>query len=86
MFLGRYGGDEFTIIIQNPGEDESPERTAENIRDALSQKQAEKKLPYALEVSIGYEALRDRNDTMDDCMCRADEKLYEDKRNRGAGR
>ena len=86
VFLGRYGGDEFTIIIQNPGEDESPERTAEIIRDTLSQKRAEKQLPYDLEVSIGYEALRDRNDTMKECMRRADENLYADKRNRGAGR
>ena len=86
VFIGRYGGDEFTIILQNPGEDESPERTTEVIRAALAQKREEKQLPYALEVSVGYDALRDRNDTMEDCMRRADEKLYEDKRNRGAGR
>ena len=86
VFLGRYGGDEFTIIMQNPGEDEYPERTAEIIRAALAQKRAEKQLPYDLEVSIGYAALRDRNDTMEDCMHRADEKLYADKRKRSAGR
>lgn len=85
-FLGRYGGDEFTIILQNPGEDESPSRVSAIIRGILSQKRAEKKLPYDLEVSIGYDALKDRNDTMDDCMRRADEKLYADKRSRGAGR
>lgn len=86
VFLGRYGGDEFTIIIQNPEKDESPKSAAGMIRNALSQKRAEKQLPYALEASIGYEMLRDRNDTMEDCMRRADEKLYADKRRRGAGR
>ena len=86
VFLGRYGGDEFTIIVQNPGEDENPARTAAIIRGVLSQKRAEKNLPYDLKVSIGYEMLRDKNDTMEDCMRRADEKLYADKRNRGAGR
>ena len=86
VFLGRYGGDEFTIIIQNPGEGEYPDKAVEVIRSVLSQKCAEKQLPYDLEVSIGYDSLKDRNDTMDDCMRRADEKLYEDKRKRGARR
>lgn len=86
VFLGRYGGDEFTVIMQNPGEDENPGRMAAIIRGVLSQKRAEKNLPYDLDVSVGYEALRDKNDTMEACMRRADEKLYEDKKSRSAGR
>ena len=85
-FLGRYGGDEFTIIIQNPDENESPEQAACAIRATLADRQRENRLAYALEVSIGYDALRDKNDTMQDCMIRADENLYQDKRKRGAGR
>ncbi len=85
-FLGRYGGDEFTIIFQNPGESDHPARAAEVIRAALSKVQPERGLPYPLEISIGYDMLKSRADTMEACMSRADEKLYEDKRNRKAGR
>lgn len=85
-FLGRYGGDEFTIIVQNPDESERPEQMIRGIREALSEKRRENRLPYDLQVSAGYDMLRDRNDTMKDCMIRADEKLYSDKRAKGAGR
>ena len=80
VFLGRYGGDEFIAIFQNPEENETPERTAEALRSLLTEKQKENRLPYDLEVSVGYDELRDRNDTMHDCMIRADEKLYAEKR------
>ena len=80
VFLGRYGGDEFTVILQNPEEDEYPERTMEIIRSTLAGKKQEHQLPYDLEVSIGYDELRDRNDTMRACLVRADEMLYQEKR------
>lgn len=86
VFLGRYGGDEFTIVFQNPGEADHPARAAETIRAALSKLQPEHRLPYPLEASIGYDMLKSRADTMEDCMHRADEKLYEDKQTRKAGR
>ena len=86
VFLGRYGGDEFTIVFQNPGEADHPARATEAIRAALSKLQPEHRLPYPLEASIGYDMLKSRADTMEDCMHRADEKLYEDKRTRKAGR
>ena len=82
VFIGRYGGDEFTIIIQNPDPDHDPERVAGEIRRALLDKTLENRLPYALEASIGYEGRRDQNDTMQACMIRADEKLYLDKQNK----
>jgi len=32
IFIGRYGGDEFTLIIQDPGEDDRfPEQVAEKV-------------------------------------------------------
>ena len=80
LFIGRYGGDEFTVFIQRSGEAESPEQIAEIIRNVLSEKQRGTSLPYELNVSIGYDKLRDQNDTMQACMIRADQKLYEDKR------
>ena len=38
VFLGRYGGDEFTIVIKNPEEDIMPEQLVSLIRSILTQK------------------------------------------------
>ncbi len=82
-FLGRYGGDEFTVIIRNPKEDEQTDYISETIRRAVSQKQKDNDLPYDLEISIGYDELNSRDDSIHSCLIRADEKLYIDKsRNR----
>ena len=78
-FLGRYGGDEFIIIIRNPEEGEQPEHISETIRKTISQKQEDSHLPYDLEISIGYDELNGSDDTIHDCMIRADKKLYIDK-------
>ena len=87
IFIGRYGGDEFTLIIQDQGEDDNyPAQVTQALRAALAEKTREKQLPYDLEVSVGYDRLRDKSDTMKACLIRADEKLYIDKRSRGAGR
>lgn len=78
-FLGRYGGDEFTIIIHNPGEEEMPEKIGDMIRIELSEKQKVNQLPYELTFSMGYDELSGGSDTVYDCIKRADEKLYLDK-------
>ena len=86
MFLGRYGGDEFLLIMQPPEGGIWPETVAGILRQEVEKKQEENRLPYRLEVSIGYDELRDKNDTMKDCLVRADENLYREKRAKGAGR
>lgn len=83
VFLGRYGGDEFMLILQNPGEGEQPADVTQALRDAMAQKRQENRLRYALEISVGYDELRDKSDTMEACVNRADEKLYEEKRAKG---
>ena len=85
-FIGRYGGDEFVIIIQDPEEGEHPEQIVETLRTFLTEKQRENRLPYDLGIGIGYEELRDKNDTPAACLIRADEKLYIDKKKNGMGR
>lgn len=86
-FLGRYGGDEFTIILQKPEDaPNGPEQATDRIRAEIAQKQRENNLPYPLAVSIGYDMLKDKNDTTQACMVRADEMLYREKRAKGAGR
>lgn len=80
VFLGRYGGDEFTIIIQNPIDEDYTERLITLLRNNLAEKRQENSLPYELDVSIGYDEVTDGNDSVYACMNRADEKLYIDKR------
>ncbi len=80
VFLGRYGGDEFTIILQTSGEDEGPEQVAGIIRKLIAERHQVDQLPYGLEFSIGYDRLRDKDDTVADCMKRADKMLYRDKK------
>ena len=54
VFIGRYGGDEFTVCVQDPTEsDDTPERVAEILRKILEEKQEENHLPYDLKISIG---------------------------------
>lgn len=83
VFLGRYGGDEFTIVIKNPEKDILPEHLVEAIHEILSQKRAENQLPYELNVSIGYDVIRDSNDDANECLKRADKNLYLDKQRKG---
>ena len=85
VFLGRYGGDEFTIIIQNPKDEDHTERLITLLRNNLAEKQQENSLPYELDVSIGCDEVTDGNDSVYACMDRADEKLYIDKQ-RNAGK
>ncbi|MCR5790428.1 MAG: GGDEF domain-containing protein [Lachnospiraceae bacterium] len=78
-FLGRYGGDEFILIFQTAEEEEGPKQAVRIIRQLLLEKQQENRLPYDLMFSVGYDELRDKNDSAHDCLKRADEKLYLDK-------
>jgi diguanylate cyclase (GGDEF)-like protein len=82
VFIGRYGGDEFIVFIQSTSAGEGPVQMAEAIRAKLREKQAENKLPYELNVSIGWDVLQEKNDSLEACLARADQKLYEIKRAR----
>ena len=86
VFIGRFGGDEFTVFVQHAEGDGLPEEIISRIRALLEEKQQQHKLPYDLMISVGYEDLKDKNDSMDACVIRADEKLYEDKKNRNIKR
>ena len=77
-FIGRYGGDEFTVIFQASAE--GVETWSAALRENIRGKQLENRLPYDLKLSVGWEAMRDENDTMPACLERADAKLYDAKR------
>ena len=86
VFIGRYGGDEFTLFVQCAEGDTVPEKFVDEVRQILTEKQAQNKLPYDLKISVGCDSLKDRNDNLEACLVRADEKLYEDKKKRNIGR
>ena len=77
-FIGRYGGDEFTVIFQT--DEENVEKWIAALRENVRMKRKENNLPYELELSVGWDALRDADDTMAACLNRADEKLYSTRR------
>ena len=85
VFIGRYGGDEYTMIVQSAKEGIMEEMT-ERLREAAHQKQEDNHLRYNLDLSIGYDRLREGADTMEACLNRADERLYENKRAAGTDR
>lgn len=69
-FLGRYGGDEFIMILhQTPSED--IDLFLQEIRQEVEKRR--------LFISIGYDRLLGGEDTVDSCIRRADKKLYLDK-------
>ncbi len=86
VFIGRFGGDEFTVFVQHAEGDGLPEEIIGKIRAVLEEKQQQHRLPYDLKISAGYDDLKDKNDSMDACVIRADEKLYEDKKSRNIKR
>ena len=90
VFLGRYGGDEFSVFLQDNVKDgildRLPEKVLERVRETLRIRQQENRLPYPLEITAGYDELRDRNDDLESCLARADQKLYLEKRRAGTGR
>ncbi len=80
VFLGRYGGDEFTVIIQDPEKQIRPEEICEIFHRTIDEKSRETSLPYLPDISIGYDRLRDETDTASACLQRADQNLYIDKK------
>ena len=78
-FLCRYGGDEFTVIL-HPTRLEEVEQLITRIREELHREAESEEKPYDISIAAGYDELLTENETIQDCVRRADEKLYEDKR------
>ena len=82
--LSRFGGDEFAIIVHAERADEVEEGLLRNVRKHLEEICASEQVPYSLTVSAGYDEWDFGVETFHDSLKRADEKLYEGKRNRKA--
>lgn len=77
-FIGRYGGDEFILVIQCENE-EVIENMIVSLRNDLDNKSKAHDPSYRISVGIGYDEWLGEDDTIQKCMQRADHKLYEDK-------
>ena len=78
MFLARYGGDEFILII-HPTEIGQVDALIRDIRQAIKEACAANGAPYTLFIGAGYSQLTGDGDTFQACAQRADENLYLDK-------
>ena len=77
-FLGRYGGDEFVLII-HPHSARELEPILKSIHEEIAAKCVQEGTPYTLSVGIGCDEYLGGQDTIQNCMQRADFKLYLDK-------
>jgi diguanylate cyclase (GGDEF)-like protein len=78
-FIGRFGGDEF-IMIMHPVAEEDMKKLEVNIRFCVHKDCVTSKLPFTITIGIGYDKLTFGNgDNFQSCLERADAKLYEDK-------
>ena len=78
MFLARYGGDEFILIV-HPASDDEVEPLIANIRGQIEARCRNENAPYLLSIGAGYDELAAKDDTFQHCMQRADDRLYADK-------
>lgn len=78
IFICRYGGDEFTLVMHTDGSD-TPEDLAGKVHEAIAESSKKAELPYKLEMGIGWDKLEKEDDSAQKCIARADRKLYEAK-------
>jgi diguanylate cyclase (GGDEF)-like protein len=78
VFISRYGGDEFVIII-HCREEKAPEILADTIRSKIKDNSEAAGVPYTISISFGYDELSPYGEAFADCLKRADEKSYKDK-------
>jgi two-component system cell cycle response regulator len=76
-FVGRYGGEEFLLVLNNCNAKKSMDR-AEEIRAAVSHSPiSTSRGPIAMTVSVGVIASRGRDlETAEEFLCEADRALY----------
>lgn len=77
-FISRYGGDEFLIII-HPEIGSDTDRLIGEIREKIDKEIREKDTGFELSLSMGYDLMGRKDDSIHECIRRADVKLYKDK-------
>lgn len=83
--IARMGGDEFCVLVTEPGEDSA--MLKQRVQDGLQSFSDAHERPYRLSASIGLaEALPTESLTLDVLINRADALMYDDKREKYRGR
>ena len=76
----RYGGDEFTVLL-NTNDEEKIASFCKELDERMERRNEENKAPYALQLSSGYAIYDEENmASIPDVIESADEKMYEDKK------
>lgn len=86
-FVSRFGGDEFlaSVLLHQSGAI-NVDALIHEVNSKLSKKISENKKPYCLSISIGYCICTDKNESLSDCIKKADKMLYDEKkRHHGTG-
>ena len=78
VFLGRYGGDEFIMIV-HPNTEEELKPFIEEFRSEIENECRSNNAEFTISIGIGYDELKEEPDTFQKCLQRADKNLYEDK-------
>ena len=78
IFLCRYGGDEFLLIV-HPNNDSDIVSLISMIRRDTEDRCRTLEKPYLISVGAGYEKFAAEHDTIQKCIQRADKNLYIDK-------
>lgn len=78
VFISRYGGDEF-VLIMHCNDKNGPEEMIRSIRRNLQEKSVQAGLPYRISVAYGYDELSPHGEEFSDCLRRADHNSYLDK-------
>ena len=78
IFLCRYGGDEFLLIL-HPNNEKDIASLISTIRRDVEERCRSLEKPYIISVGAGYEKYVNEHDTIQKCIQRADKNLYIDK-------
>ncbi len=80
IFLARYGGDEFILIV-HPADEAELDILIDNIRASIIEKCDKENKPYRMKIGIGFDKLeKGESDAFSKSLKRADEKMYENKK------
>lgn len=79
IFLARYGGDEFILIVR-PVEESEMDALIADLRESIVKKCEDENKPYRISIGIGMDKLlRSEEDAFAKSLKRADDKMYENK-------
>ena len=77
-FLGRFGGDEFIVVIEN--DKEKAGILAERIRSSIQKVSVDNNLKYDISLSMGITQLNESIGNAENLISAADEEMYKNKK------